>query len=126
MEIPKQLQDRLTQYQSVQNQLQMIMAQKQHLMLASADTENALKELGKAGDGRVYKMAGTLLIETTKDASQKELSEAKETGEARITVIEKQEKKLRDKFEEMRKEISAMLGDHASSGASGGSDSGDQ
>jgi len=110
MEVPDQLKDKLGQFQNTQNQLQLILAQKQQFMLAAADIENALKELEKGGEGKVYKMAGSLIIESTRDESKKELSEVKETSEARVKVLEKQEKKLREKFEGMQKEISGMLG----------------
>jgi prefoldin beta subunit len=109
MEIPDQLKDRLAQFQSVQNQLQIILAQKQQLMLASVDAESALSELEKSKEGKVYKMAGTLIIESNRADSKKDLSEAKETAEARIKVLEKQETKLRERFEEMRGEIAGML-----------------
>ena len=108
-EIPKQMQDKLAQFQTIQSQLQMIMAQKQQLILTVADIENAVKELGKSGGGKVYRMVGPLLVETTKEESEKDLSEGKETAETRIKVLEKQEKKLNEKFEELRTEIQEMI-----------------
>lgn len=108
-QIPKQLQDKLAQFQTLQNQLQMITVQKQQFFLQSAETDNALKALAEAGEGKIYRAAGPLLIETTKPESEKNLKEEKELSETRVKVLEKQEKKLSEKLEELRTEIQGMM-----------------
>ncbi len=113
MDIPKQLQDKLAQFQNVQNQLQMLSIQKQQLVVQSAEVENALIELGKPGKGKIYKAAGSILIETSKEDSEKFLGESKETVAARIGIFEKQEKKLAEKFGELKTEIESMIGQGA-------------
>jgi len=111
MEIPKQVQDKLAQFQGIQNQLQLIALQKQQLMLQSTDTENALTELGKITDkGKIYRLVGPILIETNKKDSEKMLNDDKELIATRINFLEKQEKKLDEKFEDLKTELQGMLG----------------
>ncbi|MFH1836050.1 MAG: prefoldin subunit beta [Methanobacteriota archaeon] len=113
MDIPKQLQDKLAQFQNVQNQLQMLSIQKQQLVVHSAEVENALEELGKSGKGKIYKAAGSILIETNRVDSKKFLGESKETVAARIEIVEKQEKKIAGKFGELKTEIESIIGQSA-------------
>jgi prefoldin beta subunit len=110
MDLPKQIQDKLAQFQNVQNQLQVVSVQKQQLILQSAEVDNALEEIGKAGDRKIYKAAGPLFIETKKADSEKFLKETKDTASARIQILEKQEKKLSERFNELKKELETMLG----------------
>lgn len=108
-QIPKQVQDKLVQFQGLQNQLQLTSMQKQQLVLQSADIENALSALEKTSIERIYKIAGPLIIETNKQDSEKKLREDKEVTETRIKMLEKQEKKLTEKLEELRTELQNML-----------------
>jgi len=117
-EIPKQLQDKLAQFQNLQGQMQLISMQKQQLFLQSADADNALGALEKSdATAKVYRAAGPILIETTKDASEKKLKEDKELSEAKLKMIEKQEAKLAEKLEELRNEIQGMLKGSGGTGA---------
>lgn len=109
MEIPKQLQDKLMQFQNMQNQLQMFVYQKQQLLMQNNEIENAITELGKAGDGKIYSAAGPLFIETGKQASQKNLKEKKDTNDARIKLLEKQETKTNEKLTELKGELEVAL-----------------
>jgi len=110
MDIPQQVQDKLAQFQNLQQQLQLITLQKQQLMVGGGDIDNALAELEKLErEGKVYMAAGMLLIESSKAESEKTLKEQKELNETRMKVLEKQEKKLSEKYEELKKEIQAIL-----------------
>ncbi len=115
MDIPKNVQDKLGQFQTLQNQLQMVAMQKQQVAISNADTDNALKQLGEAKEGQVYRMAGPLLIETSKKDAEEGLSAEKETLETRSKVLEKQEKTLSEKLKSLGSELQSMLG-----GAGGG------
>ncbi|MBM3309261.1 MAG: prefoldin subunit beta [Candidatus Altiarchaeales archaeon] len=111
MDIPPQVQDKLAQFQTLQQQLQLLGLQKQQLLVQGNDVDNALTELGKISGGeKVYRAVGMLLIESSKGESEKMLKEEKELGDTRIKVLERQEKKLTERFEELRKELQAMLG----------------
>ena len=109
-EIPKQVQDKLAQFQTIQEQMQLLGMQKQQLLVQSTDIESALTELGKLKKGeKVYRIVGPLLVETTKDESEKALTDDKEVNSTRMKVLDKQEKKLSEKFNELRGDIQGML-----------------
>lgn len=120
MDVPKNLQDKLAQFQAVQNQLQVLGSQKQQLVMQNMEVDNALEEVGKASDGKIYKAAGSLLIETNKADSDKYLKETKETVDARVKIMEKQEKKLTDKYTELKGELESMLGQGGAKPPAGG------
>ena len=120
MELPKQVQDKLAQFQGLQNQLQMLAIQKQQFTLQSADIDNALSELEKVEEGKVYEMAGPLLIETNKEDSKNKLTDNKEVTATRLKVLEKQEKKLTAKLEELGSELQGLLGGQGQGPITGG------
>jgi prefoldin beta subunit len=105
MDIPKHLQDKLAQFQTLQNQLQMVSMQKQQLMLQTTDLENAKKELEKVSGGKVYKLVGPMLVETSKEAGLKYVGEEHESADTKIKLMEKQEKKMVEKLNEMRGDL---------------------
>lgn len=109
MEISKQTQDKISQFQNLQNQLQAVILQKQQMTLQVADIDNALTALQKVDKQKVYEAVGPLLIETTKEESQKKLQENKEVTEARIQMLEKQEKKITEKLKELGAEIQTEI-----------------
>lgn len=117
MDLSPQIQDKLAQFQTLQQQLQLISMQKQQLIASKNEIEGALTELGKITEKqKVYKAAGMLLIESSKGECEKTLGEDKELSETRTGVIERQEKKLSEKYGELRKELQTLLGPKAEGG----------
>lgn len=117
MDLSPQVQDKLAQFQTLQQQLQLVALQKQQLNAVKNEAENALTELSKISEKqKVYKAAGMLLIESSKGDSEKTLNEEKELSETRIGVLERQEKKLSEKYEELRKELQSLLGPRGEGG----------
>jgi len=111
MDIPTHVRDKLGQFQTLQQQLQLISLQKQQLMAGSSEIAAALSELGKISGGmKVYRAVGMLLIESSKGDSEKFLADEKEVSETRVKVLERQEKKLSEKYEELGKELQSLLG----------------
>ena len=109
MDIPQEVQDKLAQFQNMQNQMQVVTLQKQQLMLQNTDIDNARKALEGLVEGDVYRMVGPMLIQTSKDGGLKYLSDEKEMASAKLKVMEKQEKKLVEKLNDMRGELQSML-----------------
>jgi len=68
-----------------------------------------MEELGKMEKGKVYKMTGPLMMETSLEKSKKDVAEDKETAEARIKILESQEKKLTEKLKELATELQSMI-----------------
>jgi len=109
-QIPPWLQEQLMKLQQSQQNLQSIMAQKQQLDLELMESDRALEELKKAADGdAVYKHAGSILIKSTKAVLISELEEKKELSNTRITVMAKQETRLKESIKEQETKIKEMI-----------------
>ena len=106
-EIPKELEAQVNEFYSMQTQMQFVMYQKQQFRLQLDDAELALGELGKGGEGEVYKNAGLLMIRTTREDAKKELEEKKEMVGVRLNSLSKQESSLREKMDELKKKLEA-------------------
>lgn len=94
--LPPAVQERLLRLQQLQQTLQSVLTQKQQLELELLEIDQALGELEKASDDAVvYKSVGSLLIKSEKDRVAGELKERKELANMRISVLGKQEERLR-------------------------------
>ena len=118
-ELPPWLREQLSRLQQLQQNLQAVMMQKQQVELEIVETDRALEELRKMeGDNAVYKGAGPLLIKTNKDDVLKELEERKELSNTRLTVLGKQETRIKDNLKEVENKINQMI--RGMQGATGG------
>ena len=116
-QIPPWLQEQVARLQQLQQNLQVIMAQKQHLEMEQLETERALEVLKKASDNdTVFKNAGSILIKSTKQNLISELEEKKELSNTRITVLSKQEARLKENLKEAEAKIKEMLRGAAETG----------
>ena len=109
-QIPPWLQEQVGRLQQLQQNLQSIMGQKQHLEMEQLETERALEILKKANDNdAVFKNAGSILIKSTKTTLVAELEEKKELANTRITVLSKQETRVKENLKEAETKIKEML-----------------
>ena len=109
-QMPPWLQEQLMKLQQSQQNLQSIMAQKQHLEIEKAETEKALDELKKiTDDDAVFKHAGTVLIKSTKQELIDELEEKQEMAKTRATVLEKQETRIKETLKEQEAKITELM-----------------
>ena len=109
-QIPPMVQEQLAKLQQTQQNLQMIMAQKQQLELEQLETEKALVELNKANDGdAVFKHAGTILIKSNKKDLIEELEEKKELAKTKASLLAKQEERLKTGLKEQETKIQEMI-----------------
>jgi len=99
----------LGDYQSLQQQMQMLMMQKQQLAVAQAENKAAVEAVEKA-EGKVYRFAGSVLVEKDKTALKEELDNAAETLELRAKVIDKQEKQARERLAALVKKLETEFG----------------
>ncbi len=99
----------IMEYQSLQQQYQVLAMQRQQLAVALAENKAASEAVAKA-KGKVYRFAGSVLVEKDKKALTEELDKEKETLELRSKVFDKQEKQLREKLEAVTKKLQASLG----------------
>lgn len=109
-QVPPWLQEQFGRLQQLQQNLQSIMMQKQHLETEQLETERALEALKKAAEtDSVYKAAGSILVKSTKATLVSELEEKKELANTRITVLTKQEARLKENLKEAETKIREML-----------------
>jgi prefoldin beta subunit len=106
-----QLQNKLAQFQQMQQQIQMISSQKFQLEAQLRDTERAIAELEKvSADSPIYKNVGTVLVRAEDKASiVKELSEKKETLDIRIKALDRQEKQIMEKHSALQQELTSAI-----------------
>ena len=116
-QIPPMLQEQLSKLQQTQQNLQMIIAQKQQLELEQLETEKALVELNKANDDdAVFKHAGTILIKSNKKDLIEELEEKKELAKTKASLLVKQEERLKPGLKEQETKIQEMIKKSSSTG----------
>src|SRR5207253_1673128 len=111
-DISPQLQNQIAQYQQLQNQLQVLASQRVQLEAKLREIEATLEELNKLkGDTPVYKSIGMLLVrQDDREGLKKELEEHKETLTIRVKSLQKQEKSLSERYEDLAGKIQAALG----------------
>ena len=103
-----ELQNKLAEFQDLQRQLQMVSSQKQQLIMQVEEIKMAESELAKS-DKTVYRYVGPLLIETSKTDAGADLKDKRELFEMRVSVLEKQEAKMRPNYDLLRNELEKAL-----------------
>ncbi|MCL7415639.1 MAG: prefoldin subunit beta [ANME-2 cluster archaeon] len=110
-ELPPQVQNQLAQIQQVQQQAQALAQQKNQLEIMLKESDMALEELDKLGDGvPVYKNVGNLMIKTEKDKTTEELKEKKETLDLRLQTIARQEERIHTRFTQLQEQLKTSVG----------------
>jgi prefoldin beta subunit len=108
--LPPQVQQRLLRLQQLQQTLQSVLTQKQQLELGLAEIEQALNELEKlTAQAVIYKSVGSLLVKAKKTKVTKELKEQKELLSMRISVLGKQEERLRTQAKDLQTKLQQDL-----------------
>ncbi|WOF16401.1 prefoldin subunit beta [Methanoplanus sp. FWC-SCC4] len=108
--IPPKVQNQLSMLQQVQQQLQTIMQQKSNFEMAAKEAKKAQEELGNVSeDADVFVTIGTVMMQKNKESVSSDLADKIETLELRIKSLEKQEKMLQTKFEQIQQQIQAAM-----------------
>ena len=81
-----------------------ILMQKQAVESELGEILNAKKEV-ESSEGEIYSVAGSIMIRSAKEKVLKELEEKKKLAEMHLSAMEKQEKLIQLKSEELRKEL---------------------
>jgi prefoldin beta subunit len=109
-QLPPQVQERLLRLQQLQQTLQSILAQKQQVELEITEIDQALSELQKLTDDAViYKAAGSLLIKAERPKVTIELDDRKELLNTRVTILGKQEERLRGQLKDIQTKLQQDL-----------------
>jgi len=108
--ISPKVQNQLSMLQQLQQQLQTILQQKAQYELAVREAKRAEEEIKDSADDAVmYMSVGTVMMQKKKEVVNARLAEKVETLELRIRSLEKQEKMLQGKFEQLQNQIKAAL-----------------
>jgi len=104
------VQNQLSMLQQIQQQLQTILSQKAQYEMAVREAKRAQEEISDAAEDAVmYMSVGTVMMQKKKDVINSKLAEKIETLELRIKSLEKQEKMMQGKFEQLQAQIKAAL-----------------
>ena len=108
--LPPQVQERLLRLQQLQQTLNSVLGQKQQVELEIAEINQANTELQKLGeDATIYKATGSLMIKTEKPKVTTELTERKDLLNTRVTILTKQEERLRSQIKEVQTKLQQDL-----------------
>jgi len=108
--ISPKVQNQLSMLQQIQQQLQNVLQQKAQYELAVREAKRAQEEIKDSADDAVmYMSVGTVMMQKKKDVVEAKLTEKVETIELRIKSLEKQEKMMQTKFEQLQSQIKAAL-----------------
>jgi prefoldin beta subunit len=108
--ISPKVQNQLNMLQQLQQQLQNILQQKAQYELAVREAKRAQEEITDSADDAVmYMSVGTVMMQKKKEVVNAKLTEKVETLELRIKSLEKQEKMMQGKFEQLQNQIKAAI-----------------
>ena len=109
-EVPPWLKEQLERYEQLQQNLQSVLVQKQQVDLEIIEISKALEELNKSADDvKVYKSAGTVMVSSNKADVVKELTESKDLSNTKITVLNKQEERLKESLKEVQEKLDETM-----------------
>jgi len=101
--------EKLKELQLIEQNSQQYQMQRQQFQTQLAEIESALDELKATKES--YKIIGNIMVKTDKESLEKDLNEKKQIFELRISTLEKQEGKLKDKAKELRAEVMSGMED---------------
>lgn len=108
--ISPKVQNQLAMLQQLQQQLQTVAAQKTQYEMAIRESRRAIEELKDLPeDVEVFSNVGTVMVQQKKEKVLTGLSEKVESLELRIKSLEKQEKAMQARFEQLSTEIKGSL-----------------
>lgn len=99
----KETQEKINQIQMIQQNMQNLSVQRQQFQIQETEIESALSELEKTDSS--YKIIGNIMVKTDKENLKKDLQEKHEMLKIRISTLEKQEDKMREKAESLQQEV---------------------
>ena len=109
-EVPPWLKEQLERYEQLQQNLQSVLVQKQQVDLERIEIDKALEELNKSADDvKVYKSAGTVMVSSNKADVVKNLTESKDLSNTKITVLNKQEERLKESLKEVQEKLDEAM-----------------
>ena len=100
----KNSEEKVQQLQLMEQNLQTLLLQRQKFQSQLLEAENALNEL-KATKKEVFKIIGTIMVESDKEVLIQDLESQKEILDLRIKNIEKQESLIKEQESKLQSDI---------------------
>ena len=108
--ISPKVQNQLAMLQQLQQQLQTVAAQKAQYEMAIRESRRAIEELKDLPeDVEVFSNVGTVMVQQKKEKVLAGLTEKVESLELRVKSLEKQEKAMQARFEQLSTQIKGVL-----------------
>lgn len=104
----KETESQIKELQSIEQNMQSVLMQKQAFQLELSEVENAITELGKTSE-EVYKIVGNIMIKYSKESLNKELKQKKDLISLRLKSLDSQEKDLELTSENLRKKVLSKI-----------------
>lgn len=117
-ELDEETKKDIIEYQNLQQQIQVMIMQRQQALAGIAETDKATEEVQKSSgaSGTLYRFVGSVIVPKKKDELLADLKEDKNALETRRDVFAKQEERLRKRFDELQRKLQAKLGGGSASG----------
>lgn len=104
--IPQKLQNQLAMLQQMQQQLQTVITQKAQYDMMIREARRALEDLADVPeDAVVFMNVGSVMMQKSKEKVVAALNERIETLELRLRSLEKQEKALQQRYEQLSSQV---------------------
>ena len=107
MTMSKDVQEKISKLQLIEQNMQQSLMQKQQFQSQLMEQESALKELKDTKEA--YKIIGGIMVSQDKESLTKDLEQKKEIVELRIKSFEKQETTLKDKAKSLQEEVMSEM-----------------
>jgi prefoldin beta subunit len=108
--ISPKIQNQLQMLQQMQQQMQAVLQQKSQYEMAVKEAKRAVEELNDTKEGaEVYMTVGSVIVQKDRDTVLSTLNEKIETLDIRLKSLEKQEKALSSKFEQLSAQVREAL-----------------
>ncbi len=110
-ELSEETKNELIEFQQLQQQIQILQIQRQQTLAQIAELDKAREEVEKTIDAnaKLYRFVGSIIVPKKKDELLKELSEERESLDVRVNAFKKQEDKLRERYDALRKKLEQKL-----------------
>ena len=99
MELSDDMRQDLVEFQNLQQQLQLVMLQRQQLTMQLSEIDRVREELGKSQqDAKFFRSIGPVLVPKGKSDLETDLQEEKEILANRNSLMTKQEEKMKQRL----------------------------
>jgi prefoldin beta subunit len=108
--LPPKVQNQIAMLQQVQQQLSTIMQQKMQYEMMEKEAKKAQEELKDiSDDANVYVSIGSVMMQQGREKVVADITEKIDTFELRIKSLDRQEKALQSKLEQLQAQVKAAL-----------------